>query len=166
MIETRIPVEVHANEISDRRSALRAGLEATRLEFHRRLAAVSASAWNSKSPSSSWTVREVFTHLTWALEMLPKEVEGARRGRGMFNLPKRISDPASYWYMRWLARGATPAALAQRYDQAMQAVVQLIDTIPEEDWQRGANFYAEGFHSVEDLFHVPTEHLAEHTGGL
>jgi hypothetical protein len=72
-------------------------------------------------------------------------------------------DPASYWYIRWLARSATPASLARRYDQAMAATLALLETIATEEWSTGANFYAEGFHSVADLFHGPAHHLAEHT---
>ena len=108
----------------------------------------------------------MLVHLTWALEVLPEEISRARRGKGMFNLPKRLSDGMSFWYIRWIARGAAPNPIARRYDRAMDATIALLDTIPEDDWQLGANFYGEGFHSVEDLFHTPAQHLREHTQGL
>jgi hypothetical protein len=108
---------------------------------------------------------EVFVHLTWALEYLPAEVQKARQGKGMFNMPKGLSDTMSYWYIRWIARQATPEILALRYDQAMDASLRKLADISENDWKLGANFYGEGFHSVEDLFRVPAQHLEEHTGG-
>src|SRR5690242_13865365 len=89
------------------RIALRVGLEATRTRFHTLLDSVSDAEWRRKSPASAWTVGEVFVHLTWALEQLPQEVARAGRGQGMFNLPKRLADPLSYWFIRWRARRAT-----------------------------------------------------------
>lgn len=151
----------------DRRcEAIRAELEATRSVFHALVAQNAQTKWRQKSPSSAWTVGEVFFHLTWALEYLPQEVEKARRGQGMFNMPKRLSDTLSYWYMRWGALRVTPEVIVRRYDQAMDASIRMLDTISAEDWQKGANFYGEGFHTIEDLYHVPAQHLTDHTAGL
>ena len=46
------------------------------------------------------------------------------------------------------------------------AAIQALEAVPDSDWERGANFYGEGFHTVADLFQVPAKHLAEHTVGL
>ncbi len=159
-------VDLHLNQSKARCAALRSELEATREAFHTLLEKVSKVEWRQKSPASAWTVGEVFVHLTWALEYLPEEVKRARRGQGMFNLPKGLSDFLSYWYIRWIARTATPESIRHSYDKAMDASIGLLDEIPEEDWNKGANFYGEGFHSVEDLFHGPARHFSEHTSGL
>jgi hypothetical protein len=166
MIKTSHADELHHISADPRYAALRSELEATRSAFHVLLESVAKAGRHQKSPSSAWTIGEVLVHLTWALEYLPAEVEKARRGQGMFNLPKWLADPASYWYMRWIARSTTPQAIARRYDRAMDASIRCLETIQADDWPRGANFYGEGFHSVEDLFHVPAVHLAEHTAGL
>ena len=63
------------------REKLREELEKTHAAFHELLGSVTDEQWLQKSPSSAWTVREVFVHLTWALEYLTKEVSQARRGR-------------------------------------------------------------------------------------
>lgn len=146
--------------------ALRSELEATRTAFHKLLERASASGWYDKAPSSRWTVGQVFVHLTWALEYLPEEVLRARRGQGMFNLPKRLADPLSYWYIRCIARTATAEAIGCRYDRATDATLDALDTIRESDWTNGADFYGEGFHTVEELFHGPAQHLAQHTTGF
>jgi hypothetical protein len=148
-----------------RRDALRAELEATRIAFAALVESLSGAAWRETSPSSDWTFCEVLVHLTWALEYLPQEIESARKGRGMFNMPKWLADPLSYWYIRWLARTATPGAIHRRYDAAINATLRLLDTVPETEWSLGADFYGEGFHSIDDLFHAPAKHLAEHTAG-
>jgi hypothetical protein len=159
-------IELHSTQVENRSETLRSELEETRAAFHHLLKTIGKSRWNEKSPSSAWTIGQVLVHLTWALEYLPEEVRKARQKKGMFNLPKRMSDTFSFWYIRWITRNATPASIARRYDRAMDASIALLEIIPEADWQLGANFYGEGFHSVEDLFHVPARHLAEHTAGL
>jgi hypothetical protein len=158
--------ELHSTQSDSRYVSLHSELEATRVAFHSLLNTVSNAGWRKKSPSSAWTIGEVFVHLTWALEFLPKEVESARRGRGKFNLPKQLSDELSYWYIRWIARTATHVSIGRRYDKAMDAAIALLDTIPDDDWKLGADFYGEGFHSVEDLFLVPARHFKEHTSDL
>src|SRR5689334_14250055 len=95
------------------RAALQAGLEDTRACFHGLLESVSGAAWRQKSPGSAWSTAEVFMHLIWALEYLPQEVARARQGRGMFNWPKWLADPLSYWYIRRVARNSTPQSIRQ-----------------------------------------------------
>lgn len=163
-------MEKHANgmngsQSSVNRALLRSELEATRQAFHALVASLPAGRWRQASPSSAWTVGEVLVHLTWAIEYLPSEVEQARRGKGMFNMPKWLGDPLSYWYVRWLARGVAPDDIDRRYDAAMDATLRTLDAIGEDEWMRGADFYGEGFHSVAELFREPAKHLSEHTAG-
>jgi hypothetical protein len=140
-------------------------LEATRAAFHR-LVEEAEPRWHDKSATCAWTVGEVLVHLTWALEYLPKEVEMARKGKGMFNLPQWIADPASYWIIRRQARKSDPAALRRRYDAAMDATLAALETVPDSDWGCSARFYGHGFYTVADLFATPAQHLAEHTAPL
>jgi DinB superfamily len=148
------------------RGALLSELEATRSAFHALVEPLSEDQWQQKSPTSAWTVGEVLVHLTWALEQLPKEVASACRSRGMFNFPKRLADPLSYWRTRWTARNATRASIVRQYDSAMAAVIRALDEVKETDWALGAQFYGEGFYMVADLFHTPAQHFVEHTTGL
>lgn len=157
--------EVRSQSIPDR-NALRAQLEATRVAFHQLLDAAAGERWHHKSPTTDWTVGEVLVHLTWALEYLPEEVAKARRGKGMFNLPKWFSDAASFWIIRRQARKTTPETLRRRFDAAMDAAIAALDTVPDSDWGLGAQFYGEGFYTVTDLFESPAHHLAQHTAGM
>lgn len=145
------------------RELIRARLESTRTAFHRLLETMTDDLWRSKSPVSDWTMGEILVHLTWALEQLPKEVEMARQGKGMFNMPKWIANPGSYWLTRWEARNCNTASLRPRYDAAMDATLAALAAVPDSDWGLGARFYGEGFYTVANLFDTPAQHLAEHT---
>jgi DinB superfamily len=148
------------------RGALQSELEATRSAFHALVESLSDERWHQKSPTSAWTVGEMLVHLTWALDQLPKEVASARRGKGMFNFPKHMADPLSYWITRWTARNATRESIGRQYDSAMAAVIRALNEVEETDWSLGAQFYGHGFYTIADLFHTPAEHFAEHTIGL
>ncbi len=162
-METRTLPALQSQSVPDR-AVLRAGLEATRTAFHRLLDSASGDGWHSKSATCAWTMGELLWHLTWALEQLPQEVEMARRGKGMFNIPKWIANPGSYWIIRWEARNHDPASLQRRYDAATDAAIAALETVPDSDWGLGAQFYGEGFYSVADLFESPAQHLAQHIG--
>lgn len=152
----------HTAAVPDR-AKLRADLEATRAAFHKLVDEAAGPRWHAKSQTSAWTVGEVFEHLTWALEQLPKEIESARRGKGMFNLPKWIADPGSFWITRRAARRSDPQSLHRRYDAAIDTTLAALDGVPDSDWGLGARFYGHGFYTVADLFATPGQHLAEHT---
>ncbi len=163
MIEIALRPEALATPEATRKDALRAELAATRRRFHELVTAFTGSAWRHSDPNTRWTFGEVLVHVTWAMEYLPQEVESARRGRGMFNIPPWLRDPFSLWYVRWIARDALPGDIRQRYDTAIDRTLRSLDAIREDEWERGANFYGEGYYSIEDLFHTPAEHLAHHT---
>ena len=154
------------SQTSYNRGALRSELEATRRAFHMLVESLSDERWHQKSPTSAWTMGEVFVHLTWALEQFPQEVASACRGKGMFNFPKRLADSLSYWMTRWAARSTTRESILRQYDAAMAAAIRTLDEVKESDWELGAQFYGEGFYTVADLFHTPAQHFAEHTAGM
>lgn len=52
----------------------------------------------------------------------------------MFNFPKALGDPLSYWLNRWGARKATPESLAHRYNVAMDAVIHTLAEVKESEW--------------------------------
>lgn len=148
------------------RAAIRAELEATRARFHALVDSVSPERWKQAWPGSAWTACEVMVHLTWALEQLPTEVASASKGKGMFNYPAWIANPGSYWMNRWNARGQTTQSVLRRYDAAIAATLACLDSVDESEWERGADFYGHGFHTIEALFHTPAQHLDEHTAAL
>ncbi len=148
------------------RAALRLELETTSDKFRALVESISDVRWHQTSPGSKWTICEVMVHVTWALEQLPAEIISARHAKGMFNYPAWLANPASYWITRWNARGIKREVVVRRYATAMNAVLAALDTVTDDEWELGANFYGHGFYTIAQLFHTPAHHLSEHTAAL
>ena len=144
------------------REAIRAGMEAIRVAFRQLLDDLAEADWRRRYPGSAWTVGELLTHLTWSLELVPREVEHARRGKGMFNLPPLVRDPLSMIATRGAARGQTRQSIAARYESAHAAALRTLDGVKDDEWHRGAPFWGEGFRDIEGLFRAITHHFDEH----
>jgi hypothetical protein len=69
------------------RAALRARLEETRLAFHTLVESLTDEEWHSKQTSTSWTVRELLSHIVDGLVHTPDAIDHARRGKQFLNLP-------------------------------------------------------------------------------
>ncbi|OAI41825.1 hypothetical protein AYO38_03485 [bacterium SCGC AG-212-C10] len=145
---------------------LQTELQATRESFRELTRALPDTVWSNRAPGSKWTGRQLLHHVTWALEQLPKELEAASKEKGMFNYPKFIADPGSYWLVKWEARGQTRESLVARYEAAMDRTLEALPSIPPGGWGKGARFYGERFYLVEDLFHTPANHFQEHAAIL
>jgi hypothetical protein len=144
----------------------RAELAAMQAAVQQLLAAVSDADWRRRSANPAWTVGEVLAHLTWSLEQLPREVERARRGRGMYNLPPILLGPLNVLATRLYARRHTRQTIARRYDAAYAAALRTLEGVGDNEWRCGAPFWGEGFHDIEALFRAPARHLAEHAGDI
>jgi hypothetical protein len=146
--------------------SLRSDLEATRRAFRDLAGGLPEARWASRAPGSKWTGKQLLHHVTWALEQLPKEVENAKREKGLFNCPKFLADNGSYWLVRWEARNETRETIVARYEAAIGRAIASLQTVSGGEWKRGARFYGEGFYTVADLFHTPAQHLEEHSAPL
>ena len=141
---------------------VQAELAATRDAAHQILASLSDADWRRRSANPGWTIGEVLTHLTWSLEHVPREVERARIGRGMYNLPPLLAGPLNMLAMRLLARRRTLQTIALRYDAAYAAAVRTLEGVGDDEWRLGAHFFGEGFKDIEALFRGQSLHLAVH----
>jgi hypothetical protein len=144
------------------RTDVRADLAATRTAVQQILAGMSAADWRRRSANPAWTVGEVLAHLTLSLEHVPREVECARRGRGMYNLPRILAGPVNMLATRLLARRYTWQTIARQYDAAYAAALRTLEGVGDDEWRLGARFFGEGFKDIETLFRGQAHHLAEH----
>jgi hypothetical protein len=147
---------------SSPRAAVHAELTAMRAAAQQLLDRVSEADWRRRSANPGWTVSEVLTHVTWSLEQVPREVEGARRGRGMYNFPPILMGPLNMVAARLFARRYTRQTIGRHYDAAYAAALRMLEGIRDDEWRLGAPFYGEGFKDIEELFRGQARHLEEH----
>lgn len=153
--------ETHKNGVPDR-EALRSNLEATRTAFHELLESIPPEAWQRKGASTAWKVREIAFHLAHDMEFVPKLVEQAKAGKNFLNMPAFIGGKVNYLLTRFLARKETPESLAKKYDAYFEEALATLDKIQDDEWQRGAEFFGEGYWTVETIFKNIPRHFQEH----
>jgi len=152
------PVDQHPDE----REAIRARLTATRTGFHDLLRGLTDEDLRRPSGNPAWTIGAVLTHLVWSLELLPREVASARKGKGMFNFPQTLRDLLNAQGTRLAARGQTLQSLRRRYDAAADAALATLEGVRDDELHLGARFWGEGFRDIAGLYHAQVDHLAEH----
>jgi hypothetical protein len=152
---------VEQEALADRRS-LRDQLAATRDGFHALLDLLSDDELRLQSGNPAWSVGEVLSHVVSSLELVPREVAGARRGKGMYNFPPFLRDRLNVIFTRRSARGQTLHTLRKRYDDAYDAALLTLDDVREDELDCGANFWSEGFKDIRALYTSQAHHLAEH----
>jgi DinB superfamily len=147
-------------------TALRARLEETRLAYHTLVESLTDEEWNSKRTVTQWTMRELMSHIVDGLAHTPDAIEHVRRGKPFLTLPpflNWLTAPTNLLMSKWSARGQTRQTILARYDAAHQALVTTIEGIQENEWERGAPCYGDGYKTVLDLCDIPNRHLQEHT---
>ncbi len=148
-------------------TAVAAEWELMQGDFHRLLDRLADADLARPVPGLRWTVGELLEHLVQSLETTPAEVEALRRGEPVRGgLPSRL--PAAFYAWRSLrdvrkrARGATVAGLRRRYDARFAAALASWRTLPPDEWQAGARFYADGFRTVAEVAVMTITHYVEH----
>lgn len=148
------------------REAIRQEWLAMREDFHDLLQEVPDEAWTRKGTSTDWTVKALFGHLLDEMENLPEMVEHAASGRDFLNLPPIIGRRLNYLYTRWKSRKETPKSIAEKYDVYFEEALATLDSIDDDQWHKGANFFGEGHWTVEFIFHNVPRHFEEHAAQI
>jgi hypothetical protein len=144
------------------RTALRAQLEETRTAYHALIESLTDADWHRKTATTAWTVCEVATHLADGLARMPEAIAHVRQGKNYLNLPSWLRDPLIRWLVKWSARGQTRESTLVRYDKAYAAMLAALDGIREDEWNKGAYCYGEGYKTILDLCVLPNSHFQEH----
>lgn len=144
------------------RESIRVDLVQMRSTFLGLLAALTDDDWHLPTPNPKWHVGHLLHHLVYTLELLPKEIALARKGRGMFNYPPALMDRLNDWSTRMGARGQSLASVRSRFDAAYDTMLRELDTVRNDEWHLGGPFWGEGFKNIEGLFLNQPRHYAEH----
>lgn len=144
------------------KAEIREEWEAMRQAFPELLADIPEEAWRRQSKSTRWTVAELCGHIANDVEWTPKMVEHARTGKDLINVGGALGNFINWLHTKISSRNATPESLAQKYDADFADAMAALDTVHDEDWQRGAHFFGEGYWTVEFIFRYLPQHFDEH----
>jgi len=154
-------------------------LSAARAEFHRLLNSLSPQDFQKQSLNPGWTNGEILAHMTFGFivinVLLPMARLWGKLPKGSSKwfawLLNALTGPFN-WFNALGARGQGKVFTHQRlekiYDRAHFSLLKKIDSIQEDEWERGmyyptkwdSNF--DEFMTLEKLFHYPVIHFNFH----
>jgi uncharacterized protein (TIGR03083 family) len=162
--EPTASTEPSAPAASPTREAIRGELEATRSQYRELLDSLSDEDWNKKSGNPAWNVRQLMWHLARGTEFVSETVGQCRRGKAP-NPPAFLIDTGNTLLNRWGSRGATRESVAAKYEAGHAALVTLLDTLADDEWQKGVTAYRTPF-TIESSFRSVREHFEEHEADI
>ena len=157
--------------MDERIDAIRQELESTRQAFHDLAGSLSQEAWERDSVNPAWTVGALTFHITVGLQALPLDVWLIRHLGWLPLPPAGLFHRLNQWITRRGGRRHTPETVTEVYDRAHEQVLALLETIRPEEWDQALHYpdwdpLLSGRVSVEDLFHYPARHFAQHAAEI
>lgn len=149
------------------KEVIRTELEATRGSYHELLDSLSERDWQGLSGNRAWTIGQVMYHMTFAPRMLPADVRMIRKGGRAPKVPAVLFNWLNIIITRWGARRYTRQTMGEAYDAAHAAAVETLDTIQEDQWDKGLEYpdwdpLLSGFVTIERLFRYLILHFEVH----
>ncbi len=163
-----------------RKDSLRSELEASRMAFHTLLDSLSDADLKKKSHNTAWTNKHIVVHMAMGFFILPSLLLVALLfGR----LPKPLSKlfalllTVTTLPFNWInALGPylggtvfTRTSLGKTFDWFHARIVQLVQSIPEEELKRGMYYPTpwdpltfQDSMTLEDIVRIPTRHFTFH----
>lgn len=146
------------------REAIRKKLEDTRAAYHELLNSLADEDWNTKSENPSWNVRQLMWHLGRGMEFFSEAIGQCRRGKAP-NPPAFLVDRVNVLLTRLGSRGATRDSVARKYEAANAALVAMLDTVRDDEWQKGVTTYGTPY-TIESAFLSVKGHFEEHQADI
>jgi hypothetical protein len=121
--------------------------------------------WDRKISAEGWTIKQEMVHIVQVLEVLPAGIERACRGskRSLLGfIPSKLRNWANGQVIIPLrAKNQTRESIASAYQDAHDALINILMNLEEEDWEKGMPF-PKKFRTVEQMAYRPVEHFDEH----
>ncbi len=152
------------SQASPTKETIRSDLEATKSQYHELLNSLSEEDWKKKSGNPAWNVRQLMWHMAWANGFTAQGVESCRKGKGT-NPPNWIADFGNTWITRIGSRGATQQSAGEKYDESHAKVLAAIETVQDDEWQKGARVFNQDMTIESTLRSIP-EHFKEHEADI
>ena len=144
---------------------VREELEKVRLRFLHLLNTVSEKDWNRRFPGEGWTIKQEMVHIVQVLYVIPTGIQQASAGRGR-SLLAIVPAGLRSWVnghivIPMMSKNATRTTIADKYNKAHIALIDLLEALPEGSWSKGMP-YPRKYRTVGQMAHRPAEHFEEH----
>ena len=122
-------------------------------------------------PEGYWLWRKnlEMVHIVQVLDIIPAGIRRASAGRARSFLaivPAGLRSWVNgHIVVPSMSRNATRASLADQYNKAHNALVDILMALPENAWSKGMP-YPKKYRTVEQMAHRPAEHFEEHSDHL
>lgn len=161
------------------KSAIQTELESTRATFHILLDSLSENDLQKKSHNPGWTNGEILAHMIFGFiilnALLPMARLWGRLPKGASKIFARVLNALTVPFNWVNAVGArlqaqvfTYQRIGKLYDRIYFSLVKQIDSIKDEEWERGMHYPTRwdsnfsDFMTIEKLFHYPVIHFNFH----
>ena len=149
------------------REELRELLEGKRAELHGLIDGLGAAEFERKVPGSAWNARQLAWHIGFSPRFFTRSIGSVRQGKNsgppawLFSL----LEPVGALVPKMQARGATPQSVGAMFDEGTAEVLELLDGIREEEWERSALVLGQPA-TLEGVFREFAGHAEEHLAEL
>ncbi len=146
---------------------LRQLLEGKGTELHELIDGLGAADFERKVPGSSWNVRQLAWHTAFGPGFFVGAIGSVRQGKNsgppawLFSL----LEPVAGLLPKMRAGGATPQSVGATFDENNAKVLQLLDGIRDEEWERSALVLGQPV-TMEGIFRECADHTEEHLAEL
>ncbi len=135
----------------ENRKDIRQRLLQARSEFFHWLISHPVVEWESISPHSGLSIRQLLTCILQRTDLLASMVSGAAKKHSFLNFPQPILRFVEIQACRISARRQTPQSLMDRFQGSLETALILLEDIPEEEWSNGAKILGR-YQTVEQVF--------------
>lgn len=154
---------------SMRLNAIREELEKVQTGFFHLLEKIPEEDWNRRFPGEGWTIKQEMVHIVQVINIIPKGILRASKG-GRRSILAIVPTSLRSWVnghivIPFMARSATRQSTAEAYKKAHNALLGILEELPEEAWSKGMP-YPRKYRTVEQMAHRPAEHFEEHLAHL
>jgi hypothetical protein len=154
---------------STRCQSIRRELEDVRRAFLDFLIGIPDDDLERALPGEGWTAKQEMVHIAQVLNVIPAGILQAHLGRRrsvLSYIPAFLRSWVNgHVIIPVVSRQATRDSVAESYGKAHAALVDLLEKLPEEAWNKGAN-YPSQYRTVEQMAHRPAEYFKVHADHL
>jgi hypothetical protein len=149
-----------------KKAGLKQKLEQTKTELVNFLQSLNEKQWETTvySEGTTWTVRDIITHLVDAEPGLSIQIRKIRQGKETI--------PEGFDLDKWnnavgkRMGNLSPVELLQKLDDVRAKTLEGLDSIEEHEWELKGRHPVEGIVTIERYYHIIANHQQTHLNDI